>query len=226
MKNDKIILNKVKELRDNCNDYIGFVTSYNECAYTDRKLESIIECSEELASKIKNNFDMNNKCKYEIINYWNDSDDLYVNYIVSNDDKTLTANAISYYNVSDIGCDYNNSTPDEIENNLLKLLEQNDGCEFTLPKVSELSRLLKAIYYNVCQSESNMCHITDEDWIEMVNEDNYTDNDFIKLKEEVEKYNLKDYITIEEDEYKICAYGCLQCCFNDDTIERSDNFER
>lgn len=227
MKNDKIILKKVKELRDNCNDYIGFVESYNECAFTDRKIESIIECSKELADKYNNNFEKNkNSFKYEILNYWNDSDDLYVNYAVSNDEKLLKANAISYYNVSDIGCDYNNSSSEVIENCLLELIKQNNGCELDLPKVSELSSLLKYVYSFVCESESNMCHITDDDWNELVDEYEYTEEDFEDLKKEIKKYNLEDYITIEEDEYKICAYGGIQCCFNDDTMNRSDELER
>lgn len=169
---------------------------------------------------------MNNKLEYKILNYWNDSDDLYVNYIVSDNNKSLNANVISYYNVSDIGCDYNCSTPSQIENSLLDLIKENDGCELNLPKVSELSRLLKILYSNVCESESNMCHITDEDWQNLIEEENFTEEDFAKLKEEIKKYNLNNYITIDSDGYKICAYGCLQCCFNDDTIDRSDDFER
>lgn len=34
---------------------------------------------------------------YEILNYWNDSDDLYVNYVVENNNGDK-ANVIDYYN--------------------------------------------------------------------------------------------------------------------------------
>lgn len=227
MKNDKIILKFVKSLMEECNDYMEYVKNYNECAYSDRILESIIKKSKELENKYEKNFEDNrDKYKYEILNYWNNSDDLYVNYVVSNNDKSLKANAISYYNVSDIGCDYNNSSSEEIENCLLELIKQNNGCELDLPKVSELSDLLKYVYSFVCESESNMCHITDEDWKELVEEYKYTDKDFENLLSEIKKYNLEDYITIKEDEYKICAYGGLQCCFNDDTMNRSEELER
>ena len=227
MENDKTILECVKSLVEECNDYIEYVKNYNECAYSDRKLESIIKSSKQLENQYEKNFDDNHETyKYEILNYWNDSDDLYVNYAVSNDEKSLKANAISYYNVSDIGCDYNNSSPEEIEKCLLELIKQNNGCELDLPKVSELSSLLKYVYSFVCESESNMCHITDDDWNELVDEYEYTEEDFEDLKKEIKKYNLEDYITIEEDEYKICAYGGIQCCFNDDTMNRSDELER
>ena len=40
--------------------------------------------------------------------------------------------------------------------------------------------------------------------------------------------NLEDYITFDDNEYKICAYGCLQCQFNDDRDRSlgSDELER
>ena len=226
MKNDKTILECVQSLLEKCNYYIEYVKNYDEYDYSNRKLKSIIKSSKQLENQYEKKFKDNHKTyKYKILSYWNDSDDLYVNYIVSNDEKSLEANAISYYNVSDIGCDYNNSTSKEIENCLLELIKQNNGCELDLPKVSELSSLLKYIYFFVCESDSNMCHITDDNWKELV-DDGYSSTDFEKLKKEIKKYNLEDYITIEEDEYKICAYGGLQCCFNNDTMNRSDELER
>lgn len=227
MKKDKTILQCVQSLAEKCNDYIEYVKNYNQYAYSNRKLKSIIKSSKQLENQYKTNFNDNHETyKYKILSYWNDYDDLYVNYIVSDDEKSLKANAISYYNVSNIGCDYNNSSSKEIENCLLELIKQNNGCELDLPKVSELSSLLKYVYFFVCESDSNMCHITDDNWKELVDEYEYTEEDFENLKKEIKKYNIEDYITIEKDEYKICAYGGLQCCFNDDTMSRSDELER
>ena len=50
---------------------------------------------------------MTEKYEYKILNYWNDQDDLYVNYVVENLKTNEIANVIDYYNISDIDCDYN-----------------------------------------------------------------------------------------------------------------------
>lgn len=233
---DKEIKKLVGDINDACSDYIGYVTDLNECAFTDRKIEFIIDkCKtlEEYHNKrypkkydLESNKLSTGQLEYEILNYWNDSDDLYVNYIVVDKEKDLRANAIAYFNTSDIGCNYNDSTDEKIKENLLKLLRESKGHEFELPKVSELSSLLKYIYDFVCESEANMCHIDEDNWKDLIEEENYSNEDLKKLKEEIEKYNLKDYITIDSDGYKICGYGCLQCCFNDDTVDRADELER
>ena len=44
---------------------------------------------------------------YEILNFWNDADDLYVNYIVEDLKNDRKANVIDYYNTSDLDCNYN-----------------------------------------------------------------------------------------------------------------------
>lgn len=169
---------------------------------------------------------MNKELEYRLLNYWNDQDDLYVNYIVADVDNDLKANVIEYFNTSDVSGNYNILTKEETEKILLELIKKENTNVFELPKVSELSNLLKYVYTCVCESESNMCHIDDNDWQELALENNYDDKDIEKLKEEIEKYNLQDYITIDADGYKICGYGCLQCCFNDDTVERTDELER
>ncbi len=166
------------------------------------------------------------KYKYKIINYWNDQDDLYVNYTIE-DQKTLEiANVIDYYNIYDIKCDYNNSSIEEIENALYSLIEKNNGREFSLPKVSELSPLLKYVYNFVCESESNMCHIDYNDWNDLKENYDFTEEDILTLQEEIEKYNLNNLIILNDNEYKICAYGCLQTMFNDDCEKGSDELEK
>lgn len=163
---------------------------------------------------------------YDILNYWQNNDGLYVNYIVEDKEKDLKANTIAYISPSDINFDYNSVTDEEIKDNLLKLIQNKKGQEFSLPKVSELSELLQDVYFYVCENDSNMCHIDENDWQELCEEKNYTNEDFAKLKEEIGKYNLQDYITVDTDGYKICGYSNLQCCFNDDTIARDYELER
>ena len=95
-----------------------------------------------------------------------------------------------------------------------------------MPKVSDLSPLLKYVYDFVCESESNMCHIDYDDWEELKAEHDFSEDDIKTLYEEVEKYHLDDYITICDGEYKICGYGCLQTMFNDDRTKGSEELER
>ena len=96
----------------------------------------------------------------------------------------------------------------------------------SLPKISKCSKLLQEIYDFVCESDSSMCHITDEDWKEMYS-DRYNDNDIEKLKEEIKRYKLEDIIGLNESEYKIIGYGNLETKFNDDRkMTRSKKYER
>ena len=77
--------------------------------------------------------------KYNILNYWNDQDDLYVHYEVEDKENNLTANVIDYYNISDLDCNYNDFNDEEIKKSLYKLLKQHNGDEFNLARVSNLS---------------------------------------------------------------------------------------
>ena len=90
------------------------------------------------------------KYQYKLLNYWNDQDDLYVNYTIENLETNEIANCINYYNTSDIGCDYNSASEEVIENSLYRLIEESNGLEFNMPKVSELSPLLKYVYLSKC----------------------------------------------------------------------------
>ncbi len=168
---------------------------------------------------------MNNLYDYEILNYWDNNEDLYVSYTVTNNNNHEKANAINYYNFNDLKCEYGLSNPNEIKQSLLNLLCQNNGIEFSLPKVSKLSSLLTYIYDYVCESDSNMCHIDYADWEELKNENEFLEEDINTLHEEIKKYHLDNYITLDDFEYKICGYGDLQCCFNDDR-DRTNNYER
>lgn len=166
------------------------------------------------------------KYQYNLLNYWNNQDDLYVNYVVEDLETNEKANVIDYYNTSDIGCDYKTSSIEVIENALYRLIEKNNGSKFNMPKVSKLSPLLKYVYDHVCESESNMCHIDYTDWEELKEDYDFIDEDVNTLNNEIKKYNLDDLIIIDDGEYKICGYGCLQTMFNDDRDKGSDELER
>jgi len=53
-KKDKKILELTKELKEECNNFIEFVTTLNPCASTDRKLEKILNISKEIEHVYQN----------------------------------------------------------------------------------------------------------------------------------------------------------------------------
>ena len=160
------------------------------------------------------------KYTYRILNYWNDQDDLYVDYIVKNTEAFETAHACALYNTDDID-DYMGRS--NINEDLIKLIKESNRNEFDLPKTSELSDITYDIYKELCDTDNNMIWIDDLDSFMAYN---ITTENFELLKNDIEKYNLNDYFEITDK--SITVYGGLQCCFNDDVIEkkRSDELER
>ena len=59
---------------------------------------------------------------YEILNFWNDADDLYVNYIIEDLKNDRKANVIDYFNTSDLDCNYNTASEDTILKSLSKII--------------------------------------------------------------------------------------------------------
>ena len=169
---------------------------------------------------------MKERYDYKIQNQWEDDYTLYVNYIVKDNNTMEEANVIEDVPICDLQFSIGKCSKEELEDKLLELVKKNNGLEFTLPKVSELSPLLQYIYDFVCESESNMCHIDYVDWEQLKEEQNFLEEDVNLLKKEIKKYYLSDYITLEDNEYKICGYGGLQSCFNDDRNKGSVEFER
>ncbi len=113
-----------------------------------------------------------------------------------------------------------------VENKMKSLIYKNFEKYCNLPKLSKCSKLMEEIYDTVCNSDSSMCYITDEDWYNDY-ADRFNSKDIEKLKEEVKKYKLDNIITFNEDEYKILGYGDLAVSFNDDrNISKNKNQER
>ena len=140
--------------------------------------------------------------EYEILNYWNDNNDLYVDYLVTNKKTDENAHACTLLKVSDIK-DYSRSL--DITDELVDIISKNNGKEFKLPKTSELHNITYHIFKELCDSDNNMVYITNKD--------------------DMDLFNLQDYF----DNYpkNITVYGGLQCCFNDDRIvERNIEYER
>lgn len=156
----------------------------------------------------------------KILGTWStDYDDIRCNAILYQDEKEV-ANIIVSYDESDIrysiGDKYSELNEDFVKKALKSLIYQDFDSYLELPKISECSKLLQEIYDNVCESDSTMCHVDDIDWIDLKENYGFEDKDIIELQNEIDKYGLKDVITINEDGYKIVGYGNLETSFNDD----------
>ena len=99
---------------------------------------------------------------------------------------------------------------------VLEEVRDNFDLYKNLPKLSKGSQLLQDIYETVCSSDSNMCHIDDDDWLDWQEDYEKPEIEFSRLVSEIHTYHLEDVITINEDGYKICGYGDLITRFNDD----------
>jgi len=55
-----------------------------------------------------------------------------------------------------------------------------------LPKISKCSKLLQKVYDEVCNSDNEMCYVTNDDWKELFS-NQFDRKDIEKLKEEVKK---------------------------------------
>lgn len=158
------------------------------------------------------------KYNYELLNYWNDHDDLYVDYIVTNEDTDEKAHACTLLN-TDMIENYISRT--DIDDELISIISKYNGKEFNLPKTSQLNEVTYNIFKDICQSDNNML------WIEYSDEFEYygiTNETYELLKQDIEKYSLQDYFELSRN--NITVYGGLQCCFNDDRGDRSDELER
>jgi hypothetical protein len=115
-------------------------------------------------------------------------------------------------NITDI--EKGSLTVNELKNAFAVLIWSDIEKYLKLPTISNVSKLLKEIYDCVVTSECSMCHIDYNEWEDFY--DDYNERDIEQLKKEIEKYNLKEVIEIDNGEYKIVGYGDLETRFLDD----------
>lgn len=115
-------------------------------------------------------------------------------------------------NITDI--EKGSLTVNELKNAFAVLICSDIEKYLKLPTISNVSKLLKEIYDCVVTSECSMCHIDYNEWEDFY--DDYNERDIEQLKKEIEKYNLKEVIEIDNGEYKIVGYGDLETRFLDD----------
>ena len=145
--------------------------------------------------------------------YQTDFDDVRCDAVLYQNDKAV-ASIIGSYDANEIIFRCNND-PSLSKEVLRATILDNFDEYLNLPKVSKCSKLLQDIYDNVCESDSSMCHITEDDWNEFYKED-FSEKDFDNLKKEVKELGLENVITFDDAEYKIVGYGDLETRFNDD----------
>ena len=108
--------------------------------------------------------------------------------------------------------DYSKITKKEIEMAISVLVLNEDFEKLkSLPKISKFSPLMKMIYDNICESDSGMCFIEEENEL-------CTMEDIERLQEEVKEFGLSDYITFNEDDCLVTGYGGIILEFIDDRM--------
>lgn len=155
---------------------------------------------------------LNRKVRINSI-YETSFDDVRCDAVLYQNDKAI-ANIIASYDANEMNFRCNNDPNLAKEALRVSILDDFDKY-IELPKISKCSKLLQDIYDDVCQSDSSMCHISEEDWNEFYKED-FTEKDINNLKKEVKELGLHEVVTFDDGEYKIIGWGDLETRFNDD----------
>lgn len=150
-----------------------------------------------------------NKRGFEVFSSWkSDYGDVRYNCVLYEDKKPI-ANVIASLEINE-GLDALKQV-DELK----KHFNDRFGVYKGLPTLDRCSQLLQEIYDSVASSDSEMCHIDKDDWKQLCEDYNYTNDDLIDLEEEIGKLALKDVVTVNDGEYVIVGYGDLPTRFND-----------
>ena len=155
---------------------------------------------------------LNRKVRINSI-YETSFDDVRCDAVLYQNDKAI-ANIIASYDANEMNFRCNNDPNLAKEALRVSILDDFDKY-IELPKISKCSKLLQNIYDDVCQSDSSMCHISEEDWNEFYKEE-FTEKDIDNLKKEVKELGLHEVVTFDDGEYKIIGWGDLETRFNDD----------
>lgn len=100
----------------------------------------------------------------------------------------------------------------ELENAVAVLVLTEKEKYEHLPRLSECSELLKYAVEEVLGTDYNMCYVDYDDWAK----ENFSLGDLVKLKEEIEEYNLEKVLEVDNGEYMILGYSDLMTKFIDD----------
>ena len=98
------------------------------------------------------------------------------------------------------------------------IIESTDSVEynsidFTEPE-QEMTVYKKYIFMGLAQSDSNMCFVDPEEWVDLVENEEYTLEDLEQFKYIVDFYKLNNVIETNSADYVIIAYTDLLTYFN------------
>ncbi len=219
---------QVKEEHPCYEDLNNLWNVLNEYKDGEKSIKYFIDLLNEYSKK--NNIDeeekdMEEKREVEIINIYGTEDDIRCQALLKINNEEV-ASVIASYDESDlrysIGDSESEMDEEFVKNAFTFLITGDFDTYLSLPRISECSKLLQEIFDGVSYSESSMFHITKDEW-EKIYSDKFNESDIQMLKDEIEKFNLKDSIELDNSEYKIVGYSRLETEFNDDRYLNIDN---
>lgn len=164
-------------------------------------------------SYINNSYDIN------VVDNWYSSFDDYRGKaeISKNGNKlgTIIVNFSGDEIIKTIGKDGSDFSRTEIQSAIASLIATNAEKYCSLPRISEVSPLLRTIYDDLLNSENSMSYISNEDW-EIDYSDNFTNEDWENLKKEIKELHLESIVEFDYGNYLIIGYGNLETAFIDD----------
>ena len=103
----------------------------------------------------------------------------------------------------------------EIQSAIASLIATNVEKYCSLPKISEVSPLLRTIYDDLLNSENSMIYISNDDW-RIDYSDDFSKDDLRNLKKEIQILHLESIVEFNYEDYLIIGYGNLETSFIDD----------
>lgn len=164
-------------------------------------------------SYINNSYDIN-----VVDNWYSSFDDYRGKAEISKNGKklgTIIANFTGDEIRKIIEKDGSDFSREEIRNAIAVLIATDAEKYCSLPKISEVSPLLRTIYDDLLDSENSISYISSEDW-KLDYSDDFSDDDLENLKKEIKNLNLESIVEFDSVGYLIIGYGNLETAFIDD----------
>ena len=164
-------------------------------------------------SYINNSYDIN-----VVDNWYSSFDDYRGKAEISKNGRklgTIIANFTGVEIRETVGKDGSDFSREEIRNAIATLIAADAERYCSLPKISEVSPLLRTIYDDLLNSENSMSYISSEDW-ELDYSDDFSNDDLENLKKEIKNLHLESIVEFDSVGYLIIGYGNLETAFIDD----------
>lgn len=152
----------------------------------------------------------NTNIKVKINQTYHVDDEQYFDYSIYLGDKLIIESTDSVeYNSIDF------TEPEQEMTVYKKYIEENLDNILNKPRLIYIpNKLLKYIFMGLAQSDSNMCFVNPEEWVDLVENEEYTQEDLEQFKYIVDFYKLNNVIETNSADYVIIAYTDLLTYFN------------